>query len=453
MDPTPDSQSSPYDALDTARRSRLVVGLCTRSALYSLGLAVVLGVLVALHSSPYLLAAVIVSLAIVPLGVLTRRMALRGQSDLAGHVQLVGLLVLVANVGLLLDGFYAILAPGFLFLVANAGMILKPHHSYGVAVAAGLMYLVSQVIHTAGFQAAQLPEQLTTVMVVVMILLTFALVASTNVRSTRDLRRALDEATYNLVQANARLRQASQMKSQFTARTSHELRTPLSSMIVFTDLALREAYGPLNARLRDALAHVFNSARHLKNLINDILDLSKIEAGELRIVPEAFELSRLAAAVHDATAETAAEKGLACSVLVSPDLPPQLNGDEGRLAQILVNLAGNAVKFTERGAVEIRLEPAGRDRWRFVVQDTGPGIPQDQLETIFQPFRPLDSTAAASRVRGTGLGLAITRHLVRLMGGSIRVESELGRGSTFTVELPLAVRAPAARAPEPVLAG
>lgn len=453
MDTSSERQSSPYDALEAARRARLVIGLCTRSALYSAGLAVLLGVLVALYPSPLLLAALAVSLAIVPLGLWTRRMALNGRSDLAGHLQLVGLLVLVAAVGLLLDGFHAILAPGFLFLVANAGMILKPHHAYGVAVAAGLLYLVSQAIHTAGFQAAWLPEQLAAVMVVVMILLTFALVASTNLRSTRDLRRALDEATYSLVQANDRLRLASQMKSQFTARTSHELRTPLSSMIVFTDLALREAYGPLQARLRDALTHVFNSARHLKNLINDILDLSKIEAGELRMMPETFELSKLAAAAHEAAADDAAAKGLAYTVRVSPDLPPHLYGDEDRLSQILVNLANNAVKFTARGAVEVRLEPAAGGRWRMVVVDSGPGIPEDQFETIFQPFQPLDSTAADSRVKATGLGLAITRQLVRLMGGTIQVESELGRGSTFTVELPLAVGSTTARETEPALAG
>ena len=452
MDPYPDSRSSPYDVLENARRARQVVTLCNRSALYSAALAGLLAVIVALHYSPYLLSALVVSAAMAPLGLLNRRLALRGRHDLAGQLQFIALLVLVAAVGLLLDGFYPILAPGFLMLIADAGMILKPHHSYGIAGAAGVMYLASQVIHGSGFQGAQIPEQLSTVMIIIMILLSFTLVASTNIRSTSDLRRALDEATYNLIQANRKLKQASEMKSQFTARTSHELRTPLSSMIVFTDLALRDAYGPINGKLRSALTHVLTSARHLKAIINDILDLSKIEAGQLVIAQEEFELSRLAEAVQSASAALAAEKGLGFSVLVSPELPPHLRGDESRLAQTLVNLTSNAVKFTEHGEVEVRIEPAGLDRWRVIVHDTGPGIPEDQFETIFQAYRQLDGTASASKIKGTGLGLAITRHLVRLMGGTIQVESELGQGSTFTVELPLAAGVPVGEGPEPILA-
>ncbi len=451
MDPYRDSQISPYEALENERRSRLVVTLCSRSALYCAALAVLLAVVTALHYSPYLMAALVVTSAMSPLSLVNRRLALQGRFDLAGPIQLVALLGLVASVGLFLDGFYPILAPGFLMMIADGGMILKPHHSYGVAVSAGVLYLASQVVHSSGFRGAQIPEQLSTVMIITMILLTFTLVAATNVRSTSDLRRALDKATYDLVQANKRLKQAGEMKSQFTARTSHELRTPLSSMIVFTDLALREAYGPINSKLRNALTHVLTSARQLKAIINDILDLSKIEAGQLVIAEEDFELTRLAEAAQSASAAMAAEKALGFSVLVSPEMPPYLHGDEDRLVQVLVNLTSNAVKFTEQGEVEVRIEPAA-GRWRMVVRDTGPGIPEDQFESIFQAYRQLDSTAAASKIKGTGLGLAITRHLVRLMGGTIAVESELGQGSTFTVELPLTAGAPVSTALEPARA-
>jgi len=452
LDPLRDSQSSPYEALQDARRARQVVTLCSRSATYSAALALFLGVVVALHYSPYLLSAMVVSAAIAPLALINRRLALRGRHELAGQIHLVALLVLVASVGLLLDGFYPILAPGFLMLIADGGMILKPNQSYGIAATAGLMYLASQAVHGSGFRGAQIPESLSTVMIIIMILLAFALVASTNIRSTSDLRRALDEATYNLVQANLRLKRAGEMKSQFSARTIHELRTPLSSMIVFTDLALRDAYGPLNSKLRNALTHVLTSARHLKAIINDILDLSKIEAGQLVIIKEDFELSRLAEAAQGTSAVAAAEKGIGFAVLVSPELPPYLHGDEDRLAQILTNLTANAVTFTDRGEVEVRIEPAAPGRWRMVVRDTGPGIPQDQFESIFQAYRQLDASAAASKIKGTGLGLAITRHLVRLMDGTIQVESELGRGSTFTVELPLEASETIGAAPEPALA-
>jgi len=452
LDPYRDSDSSPYEALENARRTRQVLKLCEHSALYSFAMASFLGVLAVVDYSPYLLAAGTVSLVVALLGILNRRLALRGRQDLAGLLQLTALLALATSVGLFLDGVFPALAPGFLLLVADGGMILKPHHSYGIAGTAGVLYLISQVVHVSGFEGAQIPEQLATLMVIIMILMAFVLVASTNIRSTSDLRRALDEATYNLIRANRKLKQASEMKSQFTARTSHELRTPLSSMIVFTDLALRDAYGPINSKLRNALTHVLTSARHLKAIINDILDLSKIEAGQLVIANEDFELSKLAEAAQSASAAPAAEKGLGFAVLVSPDLPPYLHGDEGRLAQTLVNLTVNAVTYTEHGEVEVRIEPAGPGHWRMVVRDTGPGIPEDQFESIFQAYRQLDSTAAASKIKGTGLGLAITRHLVRLMGGTVQVDSELGQGSTFTVELPLAAGVPVGEGPEPILA-
>jgi signal transduction histidine kinase len=135
--------------------------------------------------------------------------------------------------------------------------------------------------------------------------------------------------------------------------------------------------------------------------------------------------------------EIAKEKGLHWSIHISPAMPSALRGDSSRLAQILLNLAGNAVKFTEGGSVDVGIERVADNRWRMAVHDTGPGIPEDQFESIFEAYKQLNGTASPSKVKGTGLGLAITRHLVRLMGGSIHVESTLGKGSTFTVELPL----------------
>jgi signal transduction histidine kinase len=229
------------------------------------------------------------------------------------------------------------------------------------------------------------------------------------------------------------------MKSQFTARTSHELRTPLSALIVFTDLALRGAYGPLNDKLETALEHVITSARHLKTIINDILDLSKIEAGEFEIDEECVDVGTLVKAAEAVCHEASEEKGLECSIELAPDMPAHILGDESRLTQILLNLVGNAIKFTQEGSVEIYIGPHSEDQWCFMVRDTGPGIPEDQFEAIFHAYRQLNGE---NQTEGTGLGLAITRHLVIKMGGEISVRSELGKGSTFEVVLPLEIRLP-----------
>jgi signal transduction histidine kinase len=267
---------------------------------------------------------------------------------------------------------------------------------------------------------------------------------------TNDLRKALTEATYELTEANIRLEEASEMKSQFTARTSHELRTPLSAIIVFTDLALRDAYGPLNERLRNGLEHVITSARHLKSIIDDILDLSKIEAGELEIEHEAFRLEEAVRTVEGVCEETVVDKNLEYSVWVSPEMPRYIFGDRHRITQIMLNLTSNAIKFTEQGEIKVRIEPVNRRAWTIVVSDTGPGIPEDQLERIFQAYRQLDHSKRGQSYKGTGLGLAIARNLAQLMGGSLVVGSDLGKGTTFTVTLPLEVAEELSSIPEPL---
>jgi signal transduction histidine kinase len=442
MEVNPFSTRSPYEEVEDARRARLVAALCTRTVLLSVPLVILMVVLLALHYSPTILAAAIFCFAITPVSIVNRWLTQQGKHDLAAHIQLSTLLLAISGSALLIDGFFPILTPGYLVIIVNAGTVLRPKASFGMTGIVALMFLAAQILHASGVPTASLPAPLSTAAVTIMVISTFAFVANTGRLATRDLRRALDEATFKLVHANRKLVEASEMKSQFTARTSHELRTPLSSMIVFTELALREAYGPINAKLRTALTHVLMSARRLKAIINDILDISKIEAGQLEIVEVSFPLSHLVEAAQSASGGLAQEKGLRWSMSVSPDMPPYLLGDEGRLAQILVNLTTNAVKFTERGKVEVRLETHGHDRWRMAVHDTGPGIPEDQFETVFQGYRQLDSTAHGSKIMGTGLGLAITRYLARMMGGSVILESELGKGSTFTVELPLKVGEP-----------
>jgi signal transduction histidine kinase len=267
--------------------------------------------------------------------------------------------------------------------------------------------------------------------------LSFVFVAVLNQFVTRDLKRALDDATYDLVQANRKLEEASKLKSQFTARTSHELRTPLSAIIVFTDLALRKMYGPLTEKLEDSLERVLLSAKRLNTLIEDILDLSKIEAGEIEIYEEAFEVSHLVETVHSTLETAAAEKQLDFTIQLSSSMPETIIGDEKRLSQVLINLTHNAIKFTDTGSVKVSIEELNGPKWKMTVKDTGRGINEEHFESIFDEFRQVKTEGSDTRTKGTGLGLAITRQLVEMMAGNVTLTSTLGKGSSFQVTLPL----------------
>ncbi|TFH33939.1 MAG: hypothetical protein E4G99_10515, partial [Anaerolineales bacterium] len=267
----PFSTVSPYAEVELARRTRLILGSMQRALLYSIPLNLMMVTLLVFKYSPQLLGATLLTLGIIPLVTIVRRLALIHYQDLGAQIFLSYLLVTVGANALIIDGFYPILVPGYLLLIADAGMILKPKKSITVAVVAGILFLIAQLVRLSGFQPVILPQPWAYIVVLGVVIMSFFFVALTNQMATEDLRQALDDATVQLLQTNQKLEKASEMKSQFTARTSHELRTPLSAMIVFTDLALREAYGPLNAKLRNALEHVINSARHLKNIINDIL--------------------------------------------------------------------------------------------------------------------------------------------------------------------------------------
>jgi signal transduction histidine kinase len=195
----------------------------------------------------------------------------------------------------------------------------------------------------------------------------------------------------------------------------------------------------MNEKLQNALEHVLNSARHLKGVISDILDISKIEAGELEIVEAPFKVMGLIEALQSSCEVMAEEKGLEYQIHLDPDLPERLIGDEGRLAQVLMNLSGNAVKFTEEGKVDVGIHLVGDEHWGFSVSDTGSGIPEDQFESIFNAYKQINSSYQKGKNEGTGLGLAITKHLVEQMGGVIQFESRLGLGTKFEVLLPLKV--------------
>jgi len=449
----PFKTQSPYEEIETARRGRLVIAVCNAGILFSIPLVVVLTIVMLPQFSPYLALVYALCVGIIPINFIAKRIAISGKPDFGSYVFVVYFLLLLAINSVVLDGISLMLVPGYLLLIVVTGMILPPARSYVIVALASSMYLVVTIILTYIEPPVRLPLPAIELMLTFLGVMTFIFVVFINQLTTRDLRKALDSATYDLVKMNKELELASEMKSQFTARTSHELRTPLSAIIVFSDLALRDAYGPLNEKLRNALEHVSNSARHLKTVINDILDLSKIEAGEIEIFDEPFELMDLVQTLESSCLQIAEEKNLSSSIWVSPKMPERLIGDDDRLAQVLVNLTANAIKFTEEGEVEVRIEPHGTSNWRMIVRDTGPGIPEGQFATIFKAYHQLDRTASPSKVKGTGLGLAIASNLVQIMGGDIEVESELGVGSTFTVILPLRLPETSGEEVAKVLAG
>jgi PAS domain S-box-containing protein len=257
----------------------------------------------------------------------------------------------------------------------------------------------------------------------------------------RLLNLSLEQRTRELATTNTQLEnrnreveKANRQKSNFLATMSHELRTPLNTMIGFSDLLSEETAGPLNQKQRRFIRHVKESSRHLLALVDDILDLSKIEAGHLELKYESFSLNTAAAEVIAAVRPLAAAKEIDLEVEFSEDI--SIFADNLRLKQVLYNLLTNAIKFTpEKGSVHLITE-AERAFVRLSVIDTGIGIPQEEHESIFEAFHQVPATAVGSH-EGTGLGLSITKLLIEQHRGRISVESEPGKGSRFHVVLPL----------------
>jgi signal transduction histidine kinase/CheY-like chemotaxis protein len=256
----------------------------------------------------------------------------------------------------------------------------------------------------------------------------------------------LDMKSKELVEANQKIREADRLKSQFLASMSHELRTPMNAIIGFSEILAERLEGQIEPKHHGFIRHILSSGKHLLGIINDVLDLSKIEAGRMEVFPERFQVGQVVSEVVNVMRGNAARSGLEIAIDVPSQLPP-IETDLPKFRQILFNLLSNAVKFSpEGGAVTLRARlesDAGTDDAEIAISviDQGPGIPKEHREAIFQEFRQLESPARPD-IAGTGLGLALVKRFCELLGGSVAVDSELGAGSTFTFRLPLSYSGP-----------
>jgi signal transduction histidine kinase len=232
------------------------------------------------------------------------------------------------------------------------------------------------------------------------------------------------------------LEEASQHKSQFLANMSHELRTPLNAILGYAELMADGAYGEPSEKMLGVLKRLESNGKHLLGLINDVLDLSKIEAGQLVLELSDYCIQDIAQTVRSTLEPLATDKKLGFKVEIASQLPPG-RGDGRRLTQVLINLVGNAIKFTDAGEVAIKAE-AHNGSFHVSVHDTGPGISSADQARLFQEFQQADN-AITRKKGGTGLGLAISKRIIEMHGGRIWVESQVGQGSTFAFTLPVIV--------------
>ncbi|MEZ0369771.1 MAG: ATP-binding protein, partial [Candidatus Sericytochromatia bacterium] len=270
------------------------------------------------------------------------------------------------------------------------------------------------------------------------LLLSQAVVSLENARLYHSLEEEVRLRTAELLEAKEAAEKANQAKSMFFANLNHEIRTPLNAIIGFSRLVSREP--GLDSEQSDKLQIVVRSGEHLLELINDSLEMSKIEAGKIQLQNVGFDLSLLLAEIANIMQLKASEKNLAFACKLGPDLPRYIHADQGKLRQLLINFVGNGIKYTRSGHVELRVscrEHANPERRMlgFTVEDSGIGISAEDLSSIFKPFVQLDSGGLAQG--GVGLGLAISQKFIELMGGTLKVESQPGVGSLFQFELPV----------------
>lgn len=261
-----------------------------------------------------------------------------------------------------------------------------------------------------------------------------AAIALYNAHSYESLEEMVQQRTQELEHEKQLSEAANRTKTEFLSNMSHELRTPLTGILGFSSVLLEQVFGTLNVKQMQYLELISASGKHLLELINDLLDLTKIEAAKEELQLEEVVVAEIADACMSMLQEHAQERRLKLELQIAPEIAECI-ADKRRLKQILVNLLSNAIKFTESGSVTLKITQTS-EMIQFSVIDTGIGISQEDLAKLFQPFQQLDS-GLDRKYEGTGLGLALSHKLAQLHGGNLTVQSELGRGSCFTLHLPL----------------
>jgi PAS domain S-box-containing protein len=252
------------------------------------------------------------------------------------------------------------------------------------------------------------------------------------IRDSTERKRMLEEE-------NRRMLESNRLKSEFLANMSHELRTPLNAIIGFSELMYHEKIGPVSTEHKEYLGDILTSARHLLQLINDVLDLTKIEAGKMEFRPEILDLSKVTLEVKEILRGLAGQKRIKVEVQIDPSLSRAVL-DSSKFKQVLYNYLSNAIKFTpEEGRVTVRLTPEQGGKFRLEVEDTGIGIKQSDVHKLFIEFQQLDS-GSAKKYAGTGLGLSLVKRILEAQGGEVGVKSEFGKGSTFFAIFPLEMK-------------
>lgn len=443
MSSEPSPSRSPFTSLTRAQRRRFVMVFATVASWVSILMAVIYGALYLAQPSWQLALGTAQGLPSVLLMILIMHLTRSDRETLGIYLGIPYLLLLTGFLSVIL-GVVPVMGPVYVALIVLAAMVLGEVGGYVTAAIAGVMWLAGfglsgWGVTPAGLLSAPMVDIVTAILTVI----SFFFSAFVAQAATGGLWKALDDAAYDLIEANRQLDEANRQKSKFLARMSHDLRTPLTAIKLSTDLISRSVYGPVTEKQQEALRRAQQGTVRLQDLIDDILDLSKIEAGQLQLNEEQVVIEDMVEMLRSTLEPKAHAKVLGFSVLIEPGMPARVWGDGKRLLQVMTNLADNAIKFTEKGRVTVLIGAPQADTWRILVTDTGRGIREVDLEAIFQEFHRADPS---DPVPGTGLGLAITRQLVTLMGGEIGVRSRLGQGSTFEVTLPLR----AVTVPEPV---